>query len=185
MMNCKQQSKLNSGPGPSLIAALHRRSRQKRISPTSSSADNDKRHDEADHDHGCSFEKQLQQQGLGSLLAHSSKSEETIEKNQASSSTNQNNDDSAIIKPTDSSQRRRDAKARSWNRCTSWHINSFSSASSASDEDHTYSYCTLDDSGREGDEHCLDVSDTRRLSLMDILKKDETACRNTLTPRAA
>lgn len=64
---------------------------------------------------------------------------------------------------------------------------------------HVLEYKCLDDddnvsnSGQNGsffgalcENNCLDVSDTsKRLSLLDILKKDELSFKNTLTPRTA
>ena len=182
MMNSKQSNANTTCPGPSakrLIASLHRQSRQtKRISPTNSM---DK---SGEANHTPDFEKQPQEQeGLrstASVAQPSSKTEELANKNQASP---KKNDDSYSIEPTSSPRRRRDTHVSSWNRCTSWHVNSFSTVSSTGNDDNIY--CTLDDSGREG-EHCLDISNTKQLSLMDVLQKDEMACiKNTLTPRAA
>lgn len=59
---------------------------------------------------------------------------------------------------------------------------SFSSDSSEGD-----SYHVIEEGVDEEGDNCLDVSDTsRRLSLLEILKKDEQSLfQNTLTPRAA
>ena len=176
MMNNKQSNANTTYPEPS----LHCRSRQnKRISPTNST---DK---SGEANHTSDFEKQPQEQeGLRSTTSvaqPSSKTEVLANKNQTSP---KKNDDSYSIEPTSSPRHRSDSTlVCSWNRCTSWHINSFSTVSSTGNEDNIY--CTLDDSGRGG-EHCLDISNTKQLSLMDVLQKDEMACiKNTLTPRAA
>lgn len=65
----------------------------------------------------------------------------------------------------------------SWNR---WSWGGQESISSDDATDGGSLYHVLDDSGRDGECKCLDVSDSKRLSLMDVLKKDELSFKTSL-----
>ena len=55
----------------------------------------------------------------------------------------------------------------------------------ATDKDYEMVYHVLQDGGGDGGDSVLDISDSKRLSLLDILKEEELSFKKTFVPRAA
>ena len=163
-----QRSSMNMGTCKKILSTIHI-SKQRKISPTRTTAQAQDRQDE-DKD-------KEEQNRTKSVITESSRT--SLHKRRSSIQSNKSiDDDRQDSKPRASVKGSKDTKSK-WYHCRWSMVDQEYNDTDADAADGDSLYHILDDSwGSRGtdvaqDECCLDISDSKRLSLMDVLLKDE------------